>query len=380
MSKLPYNRVVNVNLTRIDQFPDRRGFGTPLFLSSVAVNGIIDASNRTKLYGSIEEIAVDHATSTDVYKAALVYFSQNPRPVQMKVGFIALDSNPIASEVQTQLDTIYAADPDWYMLTHDTSLRDIAAADGILAWIQAKNKIALLDSADAGMLAQNNTTSIAARNKGIYDRGAVFFNESDDTFVAMGAAAYMATRDFDQADSHYTLKFKSIKGLAPQNIASAGLTALTGFTPGVGQSEVAGHMANAYIDIGGEDFITEGSTLTPNVFIDEIHATDWIIARTEEEMLAVLRNNARVKFDDSGMELLATAPKIVMQQATRAGMIADDLDPETGEYAPAIVYTIPSALSVPASQRVNRIAPAIRVDFRYAGAVHYATVNFNMYF
>jgi len=36
--------------------------------------------------------------------------------------------------------------------------------------------------------------------------------------------------------------------------------------------------------------------------------------------------------------------------------------------------------SVPESQRKARIAPEIKVTFRYAGAVHYTTINYRMTF
>jgi hypothetical protein len=35
---------------------------------------------------------------------------------------------------------------------------------------------------------------------------------------------------------------------------------------------------------------------------------------------------------------------------------------------------------VPEAQRKARIAPAIAVRFRYAGAVHYTTINYTMTF
>ena len=139
-------------------------------------------------------------------------------------------------------------------------------------------------------------------------------------------------------------------------------------------------MANTYVDIGGRDFVVEGQTLTANVFIDEIHATDWIIARTEEESLGILLNNARVPFTDQGMELLASAARTVMKQAARAGLVAEDLDPTSGTYEAAVVVTVPSVFDVPESQRKARIAPEIHVRFRYAGAVHYTTIRYQMTF
>jgi len=380
MAILPYNRVVNVTLTRNDAFPSRRGFGTALILTTVTKTGEVDATHRTKLYASIDEVAADWATTTDVYKAALSAFSQNPRPLQIKVGFVASDGTPTSAELQAELNALYDADQDWYFVTIDTTLRDQAYTDGLIAWVEAKNKLAILDSNAVATQSPSDTTSIAARNKGDFERTGIFYHPNAAMFPAVALAAYMSTRNFDDASSAYTAKFKNLKGIEAVNLGSAAIAAITGFTPGVGQSESVGHMANTYIDIGSRNFVVEGSTLTANVFLDEIHTTDWIIARTEEESLGILLNNARVPFTDAGMQTLASAARTVMQQATRAGLIALDLDPETGDYAPAVEITVPSVFDVPESQRKARIAPAISVRFRYAGAVHYTTINYTMTF
>ena len=161
---------------------------------------------------------------------------------------------------------------------------------------------------------------------------------------------------------------------------SSAVQAITGFVPQLGQSESAGHLANTYIKIGDQNFVTEGSTLTQNVFIDEIHASDWVQFRTEEELLAVLLNNEVVQFTDQGMQILASAPRTVMEVARRAGIVAEDRNPLTGEFEASVVITVPSVFDVPESQRKARIAPAITVDFRYPGAAHYATTNYSMNF
>jgi hypothetical protein len=379
MAVLPYSRVVNVSLTRNDNFPSRRGFGTLIILTT-SDEGDVDETTRTFLYGSMEEVADSWGADSDVYRAALSAFSQNPRPIQVKVGYVADDGTMTAEELQDELDTLYDYDQDWYFITIDSTLRDSTALDGLIEWVQAKPKLAIIDSNDAGMEDPDNTTSIAARNKNLWDRSAVFYHTSGDAYPAASLAAYMSTRNFDDANTAYTAKFKALPGIASLNIGSAKVTSVTGFRPGLGQSDGAGHMANTYIDIGGQKFTVEGSTLTQNVFLDEIHATDWIIARTEEESLAILLNNARVPFTDAGMETIASAARTVMQQATRAGLIAQDLNEETGEYEAAVVITVPSVFDVPESQRNARIAPAIVVRFRYAGAVHYTTINFFMNF
>lgn len=381
MAVLPYSRVVNATLSRNSAFPDRRGFGVALFVTTDSVADEVDAANRTKVYGSIEEVVADWATTTDAYKAALLAFSQNPKPVQIKIGHI---TEPTAgwteSDLQDELDALYDADSQWYWLCIDSGLRDIASLDGLVEWVEAKSRVALIDTNAVAHQTVSDTTCISARNKGTVERTATFYHTDATTFGGFALAALLGTNSFDEADSAYTAKFKRILGLAPINVGSAAVQSITGFTPNIGQSNAAGHMANTYIDIGGRYFVVEGSVLTANVFIDEIHATDWIIARTEEEALAVLLNNKRVPFTDQGMETIASAARSVMQQATRAGIVAQDLDPLTGEYEPAVTITVPSVFDVPESQRKARIAPAVVVRFRYAGAVHYTTINYFMSF
>lgn len=384
MAKLPYSRVTNVNMTRNDNFPTRRGFGTQLILTHTSVAGQVDATKRTKLYASLSEVEADFGPSTSVYKAALSAFSQNPRPIRLKVGYAATpvgaDDTAKKANFIASLGSILNYDQAFYQITLDAALRDQPYLDGLIEWTEAQPKIAMIDSNAVGHEDPANTTTISARHKGTVERTATFYHTDANEYLAASIAAYMSTRVFDDADSAYTLKFKKAPGITPIDKGSAVVTAITGFVEQTGQSQSAGHCANTLIDIGDQYFLVEGSTLTQNVFIDEIHATDWIIARTEEEMLGLYLNNARIPFTDQGMQQLASVPRMIMNIAVRAGLVAKDLNPVTGLYEPAVVITVPSVFDVPESQRKARIAPAITVRFRYAGAVHYSTINYFMSF
>lgn len=380
MATLPYSRVLNVTLSRNDAFPSRRGFGTQLFLTTQEVPGVLDAAHRTKLYASMDEVAVDFDAADEVYKGALFAFSQNPRPLAFKAGYIEMSTGFDADDLADQFDAILDLDSDFYFVTIESNLRDDAALDGLASAVQARSKLAVLDSNDVATENPSDTTSIAARLKGTVDRTGVFYHNVVSEYPAPALAAYMSTRNFDNANSAYTAKFKRLNGVSNLNRPSSVVTAVTGFTPGVGQSNSVGHMANAHIDIGGRNFVVEGSTLTANVFLDEIHATDYIIARTEEEILGLFLNNARIPFTDAGMQMIAGCVRSVMQTSFRAGLIAEDINPETGDYEASVVIDVPSVLSIPESQRKARISPAIQVRFRYAGAIHYTTVNYNMTF
>lgn len=377
--KLPYSRVVDVNVSRNSGFPSRRGFGVALFLTSTTVAGELDSSNLTKTYGSIEEVAADFAATDDFYKAASAAFGVNPRPLQVKAGWY--DKTTInAATLNDAMNKIINADPSWYWLCIESSLRDNAALDGLVAWTQTQARQLIVDSNDALMEDESDATNFAARHKGTVDRTSVFYHTDTAEYGAFALAATLGTFNFDDADSAYTAKFKQLTGVSPINVGSAGVQAITGFVPKVGQDKVTGHCANTYVDIGGVNHVTEGSTLTPNVFIDEIHATDWIVARTEEEMLSLLAKNKRIPYTDVGMQQLASVPRKIMEIARAAGLIADDLDEETGEYKSSVEITVPKVQTTTETQRKARIAPAIAIKFRYAGAVHYSTVNYTIEF
>ena len=97
-------------------------------------------------------------------------------------------------------------------------------------------------------------------------------------------------------------------------------------------------------------------------------------------MLALLVKNKRIPYTDVGMEQLASVPRKIMSIARNAGLVADDLNEETGEYESSVEITVPKVLSTTETQRKARIAPAIAIKFRYAGAVHYTTVNYTISF
>ena len=387
MAVLPYSRVVDVTVTRSDAFVARRGFGTPLFLQSKSVTGQVDASHRTKLYASIEEVAADFTTTDEAYKAAQTAFSQNPRPVGIKVGYYdaslvaaGADAAGKAAALTAQLNLIREADPDWYFLTVTSVLRDVATVtDAIAIWAEARTCIAIITSNDATTKNPQSSASLAARLKTTgYQRTAVFYHEAAGEYPCIALAAVLSSFVLDDDESAYTPAFKRLSGITPSNIASAELQAVTGFVPQLGQSKTAGHLASVYVDIGGQNHVQFGSVASPNDFIDEIHFGDWLKARTEEELFNILLNNKRVAFDDRGMALLASGVEVVMNRAQAAGAIASDIDDDTGEFSPAYAMTIPRATSVPASQRNARISPPIRVSFRYAGAVHYAQADYTI--
>lgn len=224
-----------------------------------------------------------------------------------------------------------------------------------------------------------------------YDRSFVFYHTDPTLYPALAAMAYCATRDLDRGNlrasqrgdinsgNAYTLKFKKLAGITALNKGSAVVQAITGFVPGSGLNPAQGHFGNCYVNIGGLDMVVEGS-VGSGAFIDEIHVGDWIVARTQEQMLSAFANNPRIPYTNPGAGILTNAVDVVMQRGVAAGVIATDLPADGEEFVPEYMISIDRVENIPSTQRRNRIAPDIRVDFRYAGAFHYASASITMRF
>lgn len=382
MARLPISRVVDVTLTKLDRFATRRGFGVPLIVTS-ETNAQVNASTRTKVYGSMEEVATDWIASTEAYLAAQAMFSQNPRPRQIKIGYVAPGTyagSPTPT-ITAEMDALYAYDSDWYWLTFTAPFRDKPAnvVDALMAWVDTKSKLLIIGSNDATTENPAVITSVAGRNKLIRARSAVFYHTAVAQYPEAALIAFASRRDFDQPNSAYTGKFKKLIGITPINKASAAVQGATGFVPQIGLDSAQGHFANVYVDIGGLPMVVEGGMLDGS-FIDELHAADWIIARTEEELLSTLANNDRIPYTNNGMQQLVAAVETVLNRAYTAGLVADTDDADTGELLPAYEINVERVEAIPAAQRRQRIAPVIDARFRYAGAVHYTSARFTMTF
>jgi hypothetical protein len=474
MTRLPYSRVVDVTLTRQDRFAVATGFSVALIVQTEMIAGILDATHRTKLYADMTEVGADFDASDAAYKAAQAMFAQNPRPRQIKIGY-----RNVANSITSELDAIYAADPDFYWLgftaeirdsiqqqlaadwaetkpvlagldSNDTSTESAAAepdktatvtisvaSPGVVTWtghtLQAGDRVILTTSGalPTGLTAgqtyyvvnpATNTFQLAATPGGTaittsgtqsgthtatspqfggsiaeyiegkgYDRSFVFYHTDPTLYPALALLAYCATRDLDRGNllaaqrgdinsgNAYTAKFKKLAGITVLNKGSAVVQAVTGFVPGIGVDPAQGHAANAYVDIGGQPMVVEG-TVGSRAFIDEIHASDWIVARMREAILSTLANNDRVPYTNPGVGILTNTVDSVMRRAVAAGIVAADFGDTDGEIVPEYTIAVDRVENIPTSQRRNRIAPDIKVNFRYAGAIHYASASITLRF
>jgi len=368
MGNLPISNVVDVTITRETMFPTEEGFDTLLVVTN-ETTGPLSASIRTKVYRSMDEVAADWASTDEAYIAALAAFSQSPSVKNFKLGF-RVTANPVDDE----LDEIQAYDQDWYGLAFTSEMRDAAGVLLAAAWCEARVKLFFSCSNDADTELSGDTANYSDQLKVLgYDRTVSVYHQVATLYPDVALASRVLTVNFNSRNSTITAKFKRLRGISPIDVDSAALTAITGFVPGTGLDDTAGHFANTYITMGGVEFNVEGNVCSGE-WIDVMHFVDWLTSAIQTEILGRLVNLGKIPYTNTGVRILVDAVEDKLQIGVLNGGIASEID-EDGNTLPEFTVTVAKVEDTPAAQRAARIAPDIQFVARLAGAIHYATVT-----
>lgn len=81
--RLAVSNIVKVDLLLTPLQAQTRDFGNLLILGD---SEVIDTGERRRIYSSITQVAADFGTLAPEYQAALLFFSQSPRPVDLQIG------------------------------------------------------------------------------------------------------------------------------------------------------------------------------------------------------------------------------------------------------------------------------------------------------
>ncbi len=81
---IPVSSVVNVSIAIGATFPARRGFGILNIVT--AETGVIGVAERIRSYSNLDGVVADWDSNSEVVAAATAYFSQQPKPTNLKVS------------------------------------------------------------------------------------------------------------------------------------------------------------------------------------------------------------------------------------------------------------------------------------------------------
>lgn len=375
---LPVSNVVNVDVIIGPRAATGRNFGSLLILGSSTV---IPLNERLRLYSSVDDIGSDFGVNSPEYEAAVVYFSQSPKPQQVYVGRWAKTLEAAESgSTETLLQAVNAVlnYTNWYGLAVADD-EDIDDADwlSVAAAIEASSlsRILAITTADPASIDATSTTDLAYKLKAAkYGRTFVQYSTSSK-YAALSAFGRAFTVNFNGSNTTITLKFKQEPGITYETLTTNQAAALDA------------RNCNVFVYYQNDTAILQQGVMSSGDFFDERHGLDWLQNYVQTNLYNLLyTSTTKVPQTDAGVTRLLSNVEQSMDQSVTNGLVAAGVwnggpigQLDSGDTLTKGYYVYAQPISEQAqADREARKAPVIQVACKLAGAVHFADVQINV--
>ena len=351
------NEIVQVKITREAINLDVIGLDTLLIMGN-SLKDLAEekqAEFRVKSYGSLAELAAEKANDVDLsygvnseeYKAAKMYFGQNPKPKTLLVGQVYT-----GEEIDTAYNSILLTNGNqFYAVVAAIAIDETYTEAKIVTFaetVTTEEKIFVHSSKDPNTLNANEDSIIKKLFAKASERIVTVYNSSTD-YLSAGILGRMLT----QAPGSATWAYKSISGATADSLTTTQRTRI----------ETA-LKSNYYHTLSGESVFLTGQS-TNGEFIDVIIGTDWIRTELRKRVAAALVSNAKIPYTNDGIGIFENLLRSVLTEAANMGILDAD----------SIEISVPNALDVPVTTRAQRSLPDVKFIARLAGAVHKVVIE-----
>ncbi|MGK0705310.1 DUF3383 family protein [Yokenella regensburgei] len=373
---LPLNRVSDVTVTLAARAAQGRNFGSMLILGNSTV---IPANERLRPYSDPDDIGDDFGVDSEEYRAATIWFSQQPRPTLVYVGrWVDTLTSAESGSTETLLEAVNAVlDFNvWYGLHLAVPEVDHPAdADmlGVCAAIESAtvSRILAVTSDEKDILSAAIDTDIASKMKAAkYSRTFIQYS-STSPYAALSAFARAFTVNFNGSNTTITLKFKQEPGVTYETIGTSQANALEAKN------------CNVYVYYENDTAILEQGVMANGDFFDERHGLDWLQNTVQTaDYNTLYTSTTKIPQTDAGTTTRIANIEKVLDQADKNGLFAPGVwtggpvgQLSTGDMLTKGYYVYAQNVDdqLQADREARKGVP-IQVAAKLAGAVHYGSV------
>jgi hypothetical protein len=253
--------------------------------------------------------------------------------------------------VATDLAAIDAYDNDWYALALDApgTLEVVAAA----AWIESNVKLFVAQTQEtisASLASASDTSSLAyTLSNSNYDRTQLFFHKDNFDFVSAG----MLGRILPEQAGSATWAYKQLNSIASQSLTTTEM------------ANLEAKKANFLTTLAGVA-VTRYGTASGAEYMDIMRGIDWLSARIQERVYALIINADKLPYTDSGIQAVRSEILAQLDQGIARGFIAA---------SPAPTCTVPAAVDVSAADKGTRTLNDVTFRATLAGAIHKVAIE-----
>lgn len=372
MSKLKIDDVVQVSVSTSGPVTPRDAFDTGLIIGS---STHITTEDRVKIYNGLEGMLDDGFLTTDPeYKAAELYFGQDPRPQKVVIG--RRDASVSNDEVaETWVEAITACKQRtgaWYAcyVASSTPLTK-AEHQAIAAYLETVIAAYFYDSHASDDLNSAVSTDVFSTLKGLsYKRPIGIY--SSTSFAGAALMGFAMGANDGTPGSAYTLFGKTLAGVTPDDLSETDVAALTAKN------------ANYYITRGSSYNLVEHGVTANGTWFDELIGLDQLANDLQISCMDVItKTKTKVPYTDAGAMRFVLACNDACYLAARRGFIGPGiwkldsvLDLEKGDTLETgyMCQAAPVA-NEPLANRGLRVCPPIYVCVILTGAIHSVAIK-----
>lgn len=318
--------------------------------SDLLLIGEHSGTNRAEIITSADDLLetpFSLTTSSALYKAAQVFFSQIPHGRQLYIG-----KRNTAEAAGDTIAAIAAENSDWYGFSDVSHVEADMLA--YAAWAEANTKMFFTAIAASDAIGTGTSDIATALKNGNYFRTAWWYHPTITEFPEVAIASKSFT------------KLPGGETWANQQLAGVTVTSLTE----TDYTNLKAKNGNSFEPFRNINMTQNGKT-AGGEWIDVIRFRDWLVEEIRTEVLNLFIDN-RVPYTDKGIAAVRQRMIAALDLGVRRGGIAPEaLDPDNGNRViPSYTTVVPALAQISSSDKAARLLRDVTFVARLAGAIH----------
>ena len=343
-------------------------------------------------YSSLMEVADMGWNSGDpVYDAAMVAFSQSPKPGTVYIAPMKVTKEEVEDEEgnvaeefvqESAVETIERAlaTSGWYVVCPAGVDED--EYEEIAEYIETTEKMCVYtetqmftwdtiqDEKGESQKVQKlspTVSNIYYRTKGVYGcintKGVAGSLPDKNKYLNVA----WVTKWLNYETGSETSAFKVLAAVTPSALSTTEMK----------QLEAAN--LNYFITVGNKNITMNGKVLAGE-WADIIRFRDWLKNEMQVRVVNLFVTNPKIPFTDSGIALVQNTMNETLKRGQYKGGIAEDEFDADGNKIPGFVTSVPLSASLTASEKQSRILKDCKFKARPAGAIHFTEIGGSLTF
>ncbi|MEN5107636.1 DUF3383 family protein [Pseudomonas sp. TWI672] len=326
-------------------------------------------------YGGAAAVAAHFNIASDVYLAALAWFSAVPKPKTLRVYLRQELDTPVESLNDAINKRIW-----FYWFEFETTIRaNDADVLALIAAGDAADKFYAGTTNQADVRTPSLATDIVSKAKLQGSRRAFLLSHATAPYAGFELAAVFSRVNFNAANSTITGEFKKLPGIVAEDLTLTAYSAM----------KEKGAVFYTVVETGGQEdagrVINSKSTSSFGEFIDDVFNLDGFVNSLRVNLYNALANiPTKLKQTPEGQQVLLDAAAQIGQRFIDNGYLGARryTSDETGEEVLSDGYEILSKaddiLDLTDAERSERLAAPIIMRLFRAGAIHAVDVTVNV--